>query len=82
MCLSTVRSVSQSRRAMPRLVRPSAMSASTSRSRGVSSANWSVERSGLRSSETTSGSSAEPPSATRRSASRNSSTSKTRSLSR
>ena len=60
-CVSTVRSVSQSRRAMPGLVRPSATSASTSRSRGVSAASWSVARSGLSSSETTSGSSAEPP---------------------
>jgi len=64
-CVSTVRSVSQSRRAMPRLVRPSATSASTSRSRGVRAARWSVARSGLSSSETTSGSSAEPPFATR-----------------
>ena len=35
-CVSTVRSVSQSLRAIPMLVRPSAMSASTSRSLGVS----------------------------------------------
>ncbi len=40
-CVSTVRSVSHSRRAMPTLVRPSAISASTSRSRGVSRASGS-----------------------------------------
>ena len=39
MWVSTVRSVSHSRRAIPTLVRPSAISASTSRSRAVSEAS-------------------------------------------
>ena len=63
--VSTVRSVSTAR-GDPALVRPSAISASTSRSRGESaSSGWRRGRASRR--PTTSGSSAEPPPATRRS---------------
>ena len=61
MCVSTVFSVSHRRLAMPALVRPSAISESTSRSRGVSSSS-ALRRVGAATSvATTCGSSAEPP---------------------
>ena len=68
--------------AMPWLDLPLAISASTSRSRGVSSSSGSSVRSRESSVETICGSIAEPPSATRRTASTNSATSLMRSLSR
>ena len=81
MCFSTALSVSTSASAMPAFERPSAISASTSRSRGVS-ASTGLARRRPSSCATTSGSSAVPPAATRRTASTNSATSSTRSLSR
>ena len=62
--------------------RPSAISASTSRSRPVSRPSGSDWRLRASSCRTTSGSSAVPPAATRRTASMNSATSATRSLRR
>ena len=81
-CVSTVFSVTHRRRAMPAFVRPSAISASTSCSRGESSSSALTWRGTPTSVATTCGSSAVPPSQTRRAASRKSSTSSTRSLSR
>ena len=79
---STLRSVMSISVAMAWFDRPSAISSSTSRSRSVrvcsGPSSWARESSPV----TTSGSSAEPPSATRSSAPTNSSTSATRSLSR
>ena len=68
--------------AMPWFELPPAISWSTSRSRGVSVSTGSSGRSRAISCDTTSGSSADPPAATRRSAPVNSSRSVTRSLSR
>src|SRR5215472_3557724 len=81
MCLLTALSVMTKAAAISVLERPSAISASTSRSRWVSAASGSGPRRS-RSWATTSGSRAVPPAATRRSASRNSATSATRSFSR
>ena len=67
---------------MPWFELPVAISSSTSRSRAVSRASGSSARWREISVETISGSSAEPPSATRRTAARKSSTSLIRSLSR
>src|SRR5262249_3303255 len=78
-CFSTAPTVSTSVSAMPALERPSAISASTSFSRGVSSARRSSRR--PTKCATTSGSRAVPPSATRRTVSTNASTSITRSFS-
>ncbi len=75
-------SVTTSRSAMAVLPSPSAISASTSRSRGLSRSRRVSGRVRVSSCATTSGSIAVPPSATRCSASRNSSTRPTRSLSR
>ena len=61
-CASTVFSVSHSRRAMPPFVRPSAISESTSRSRGESSSSALTGLGAPISVATTCGSSAEPPS--------------------
>ena len=80
-CFSTAPSVTTSSSAMATFERPSAISASTSRSRGVSSSSGPSSR-WPSSWETASGSSAVPPSATRRTASTKSRTSATRSLSR
>ena len=65
---STARSVITSASAMPWLELPVAISSSTSRSRGVSSASGSSLRRRESSVETIIGSSAEPPAATRRTA--------------
>ena len=82
MCFSTAAWLTNSASAIPRLDFPSAIAASTSRSRGLSV----VERPSLPARPsmraTTSGSSALPPEATRSTASMNASTSPTRSLSR
>ena len=72
-CFSTAPSVTTRARAMAVLERPSAIRASTSRSRGVSSRSGSSRRRRTSSWPTTSGSSTVPPAATRASASRNSS---------
>ena len=76
-CFSTARSVTTSSAAIAALERPSAIRPSTSRSRGVSASSGSSRRR-LRPSiwETTSGSSAEPPAPTRRTASVSASTSR------
>ncbi len=81
MCLATALSLMTRCSAMPALERPSAMDASTSRSRAVSRSSGSLCRR-VSSWETTCGSSAVPPAATRRTASMNSATSATRCLSR
>ena len=81
-CFSTARSVTTMCSAIALFERPSAISSSTSRSRGVSSSSGSSRRARPTSWETTSGSSAEPPSATRRTESTKRSTSATRSFSR
>jgi hypothetical protein len=81
-CFSTVPPVTTSASAMPAFERPSAISASTWRSRAVSAARPSARRLARSSWPTTSGSSAVPPAATRSSASANSATSATRSFSR
>jgi hypothetical protein len=54
-CVSTARSASQSRWAIPALVRPSAMSARASRSLEVSVVSGSARRVGASSVATTSG---------------------------
>ena len=82
MCFSAAPSLITSDVAIPTLVLPSAIAASTSRSRGVSAASRSSRRRLTISWATTSGSSAVPPAATRASASMNSRTSATRSLRR
>ena len=82
MCFSAAPSVMLSCSAIPMFVRPSAIAARTSRSRGVSDASGSSARLRAMSCATTSGSSAVPPFATRRRASMNSRMSPTRSLSR
>src|SRR3954453_4074880 len=64
-CFSTARSVTTIRSAMPVLERPSAISSSTSRSRGVSSASGSSRRWRPTSWLTTPGSTALPPSPAR-----------------
>ena len=79
-CFSTVPSVTHSARAMPALDRPSAICASTSRSRGVSAASGSTTCRAWTSSCTSAGSTTEPPAATRPSVSMNSSRSVTRRL--
>ena len=81
-CFSTAASVTTSSSAMPLFDFPSAIAASTSRSRGVSSSSgpWLRFRPSIR--PTTAGSRALPPAATRATASTNTSTSPTRSLSR
>src|SRR5215467_4907607 len=81
-CFSTDRSETTSIPAIAVLERPSAISASTSRSRAVSVPSPSARRLAPSSWVTTCGSRAVPPVATRFSASTNSSTSATRSLSR
>ena len=82
MCFSVAPSVMVRSLAIPTFVRPSAIAASTSRSRGVKAASGSSGRVRTMSWATTSASSAVPPRATRRSASMNSGMSPTRSLSR
>jgi hypothetical protein len=82
MCFSTAPPETTSAVAIPALDRPSAISASTSRSRGVRDDMPSVVRLAASSWLTTSGSRAVPPDPTRSSASLNSATSDTRSLSR
>ena len=67
-CFSTARSVTNRRSAIAWFERPSAISSSTSRSRGVSSSSGSSARRRPTSWLTTAGSSAEPPSPTRRTA--------------
>ena len=79
---STARSVITSLSAIPWLELPVAISSRTSRSRGVSLASGSSRAGAESSVETIFGSTAEPPSATRRTAPRNSSTSPIRSFSR
>ena len=74
-CFSTARWVTKSRSPIAWFERPSAISSSTSRSRGVSSASGSSFRRRPTSCETIVGSSAEPPSPTRRTAAANSPTS-------
>ncbi len=81
-CFSTARSVTTSCAEIALLERPSAISSSTSRSRGVMSTSGSSRRARPSSWATTSGSSADPPPATRFTASTNTSTSATRSFSR
>ena len=85
MCFSTAPGVTTSASAIAQLVWPSAISESTSPSRGESGAQRIVGAAGARlptSSETTSRSSAVPPPATRRIASRKAGMSPTRSFSR
>src|SRR3954454_8553684 len=81
-CFSTARSVTTRASAMAALERPSAIRPSTSRSRAVRPSSGSSRRRRPSSRATTSGSSALPPPATRRTASVKVSTSATRSLSR
>ena len=81
-CFSTDRWVTKIRLATPAFEQPSASSASTSCSRAVSSDSADVSRRRPSIQRTTSGSSTEPPQATRRIASANSSMSETRSFSR
>src|SRR5947207_1083415 len=81
-CFSTARPEITRPSAIAWLLRPSAISPSTSCSRGVSSSSGSSARRRPSMCETTSGSSAEPPSATRWTASMKRSTSATRSFSR
>ena len=81
-CLLTAFSVMNRRCAIAALDRPSAISASTSRSRGVSRATGSVREWRTISFCTTSGSSTVPPAATVRMAPVNWSSLKTRSFSR
>jgi hypothetical protein len=81
-CLLTAFSVMNSRWAMAALDRPSAISASTWRSRGVSRATGSARARRVISFCTTSGSSTVPPAATVRMAAVNASSLNTRSLSR
>jgi hypothetical protein len=81
-CFSTAPSVTTSSAAMAALDLPSAISASTSRSRGLIASSGLLRRRRPSNCATTSGSSAVPPSPTRRTAARNSETSATRSLSR
>ena len=81
MCFSTAPSETTSARLIAAFERPSAINPNTSCSRGVSAARaWCVLA--LSIAVTISGSSAVPPAATRLSASTNSETSATRSLSR
>ena len=65
-CFSTALSLTTRARAIAGLLRPSAISASTSRSRGVSRSSGSRRRERASSCATTSGSSAVPPAPTRR----------------
>src|SRR5581483_4302308 len=81
-CFSTARSVTTSRSPIAWFDRPSAISPSTSRSRGVRRSSGSSRLVLPTSRATTAGSSAEPPSATRRTAAANSPTSPTRSFRR
>ena len=81
-CFSTAAGVTTRTSAMPRFERPWAISSSTSRSRAVSASSGSLRRRRPIMRETTVGSIAEPPSATRRTASANPAKSATRSLSR
>ncbi len=81
-CFSTAPPDTTSSAAIPAFDRPSAISASTWRSRGVSVASPPRCLLARNSWLTTSGSSAVPPSATRCSAALNSATLATRSLSR
>ncbi len=80
MCLLTAATETCRARAMAALDRPSAISASTSRSRGVSRLSGSCRR--RSNCPTTSGSSTVPPPATRTTVSANSVTAATRSFSR
>jgi hypothetical protein len=82
MCFSTAPPDMTSAAAMPALERPSAINASTSRSRGVSDDTPRLVRLAASNWLTTSGSRAVPPAPTRSSAALNSDTSDTRSLSR
>jgi hypothetical protein len=61
-CFSTARGVTKSFSAIAAFERPSAISSSTSRSRGVSASSGSSPRRRPTSRETTVGSSADPPS--------------------
>ena len=79
--LPTVPSVTHSCRAMPALERPSAIWASTSRSRALRAASGSSRRRAATSSATSAGSTTDPPLAIRSRVSMNSSTSVTRLLS-
>ena len=81
-CFSTAGGPTCMRSAMPRLERPSTISASTSRSRGVSRSSGFARRWRPSIRATTSGSSAVPPAATLRTAARKSSRSAIRCLSR
>ena len=82
-CLPTALSLRNSRCPIAAFERPSAISSSTSRSRGVSRPSGGCRPAAGRSSfAITSGSIAVPPAATRRTASTNCSALKTRSLSR
>ena len=81
-CLLTAFSVMNSRCAIAALDRPSAIRASTSRSRGVSRATGALRACRTISLLTTSGSSTVPPAATVRMAPVNWSSLKTRSFSR
>ena len=81
-CFSTAPVVSTSSRAIAAFERPSAISESTSVSRGVSRSIGPCTRRREKSCATTSGSSAVPPAATRPTASTKSSTSMIRSFSR
>src|SRR6185437_2751866 len=81
-CFSTAPSETTRLVAMAELVRPSAIRASTSRSRALSRAKAVVRREAPMSWVTTSGSRAVPPDATRTNASTKSATSATRSFSR
>jgi hypothetical protein len=82
LCLLTAFSVTNRRWAIALLERPSAISASTSRSRGDSRATGSSRARRTSSLDTTSGSITVPPPATARRASTNWSSLNTRSLSR
>ena len=81
-CFWTPRWLSSSRSPIALFERPSATSASTSRSRGAERRQRPVVAGARQQPGTTSGSSAEPPAATRRSEPANSSMSPTRSLRR
>ena len=82
MCFSTAPSDTTSRSAMPLFDNPSAISARTSSSRGVSRSNSEVRAVRPISWRTTSASTALPPTATRRTEATKSSTSTTRSFNR
>ena len=81
-CFSTACGVTTSTSAMPLFERPSAISSSTSRSRGVSASSGSSRRLRPNMCATTVGSSTEPRAAIRLTASAKSVKSVTRSLSR